>query len=59
MFEARDLFDHIWYHEQQLLPFYDRYLKGADNGYENQAKVSIYVRGDEAYRDEKAWPLSQ
>jgi hypothetical protein len=59
VFEAHDLFDHIWYHEQQLLPFYDRYLKGADNGYENQAKVSIYVRGDEAYRDEKAWPLER
>ena len=59
VFEAHDLFDHIWYHEQELLPFYDRYLKGKKNGYESRAPVKVYVRGQEEYRAEKEWPLKR
>ncbi len=59
VFEAHDYFDRIDYHEAELLPFYDRYLKGADNGYERRAPVKLYVRGAEAYRDEREWPLDR
>jgi len=59
VFDAHDQFDHVEYHDQYLLPFYDRYLKGLDNGYEKSAKVKIYVRGDEQYREEKEWPLKR
>ena len=59
VFEAHDYFDRIDYHEAELLPFYDRYLKGAENGYEKQAPVKLYVRGAEAYREEREWPLAR
>ncbi len=59
VFEAHDYFDRIDYHEAELLPFYDRYLKGKDNGYERQAPVKLYVRGAEAYREEREWPLAR
>ena len=59
VFEAHELFDRIDYHEQELLPFYDHYLKGKKNGYPNRAPVRLYVRGDEEYREEKEWPLKR
>ena len=59
VFEAHDYFDRIDYHEAELLPFYDRYLKGMDNGYERQAPVKLYVRGAGTYREEREWPLAR
>ena len=59
VFEAHDYFDRIDYHEAELLPFYDRYLKARRNGYERQAPVKIYVRGTEEYREEREWPLKR
>jgi predicted acyl esterase len=59
VFEAHDLFDKIEYHETELLPFYDHYLKGAKNGAMDGAPVKLYVRGLEAYRDEAEWPLKR
>ncbi len=59
VFEAHELFDQISYHEQELLPFYDHYLKGIDNGYPDRAPVKLYVRGIEAYREEAEWPLAR
>ena len=59
VFEAHDRFDRIDYHEAELLPFYDRYLKGIDNGYERQAPVKLYLRGAEEYREEAEWPLAR
>ena len=59
VFEAHELFDRIDYHETELLPFYDYYLKGIKNGYPDRAPVRLYIRGDEEYREEKEWPLKR
>jgi uncharacterized protein len=59
VFEAHEMFDEIDYHETELLPFYDHYLKGRKNGYPDRAPVRLYIRGDEAYREEKEWPLKR
>ncbi len=56
VFEAHDQFDHISYHEQELLPFYDRYLKGRENGWEDRPAVRVYVTGGGEWRDLEAWP---
>jgi uncharacterized protein len=58
-FEAHDLFDKIEFHEKELLPFYDRYLKGAKNGFMDGPPVKLYVRGAETWRDESEWPLKR
>ncbi|MPY70131.1 MAG: CocE/NonD family hydrolase [Alphaproteobacteria bacterium] len=52
-------FDTIEFHEEFLLPFYDRYLKGMENGYEDLPPVRVYVNGAEAWREEKGWPLKR
>lgn len=36
VFEAHEQFDRIDFHERVLLPFYERFLKGRDTGYETQ-----------------------
>lgn len=57
VFEAHDQFDHIEYHERELLPFYDRYLKGKKNGWEKRPEVRLYVNGRGEWREEEAWPV--
>jgi predicted acyl esterase len=57
VFEAHDQFDHISYHETELLPFYDYYLKGKKNGYEERPNVRLYVTGRGEWREEEEWPL--
>ncbi len=57
VFEAHDQFDHISYHETELLPFYDFYLKGKKNGYEDRPNVRLFVTGKEEWREEEEWPL--
>lgn len=59
VFEAHDQFEQIEYHEQELLPFYDRFLKAADASEIPGAPVKLYVRGVEQYRDEAEWPLAR
>jgi predicted acyl esterase len=54
--EAHHLFDTIEFHEKELLPFYDHFLKGIDNGFMDGPPVKLFVRGDNSYRDETAWP---
>lgn len=56
VFEAHDQFDHISYHEAELLPFYDRYLKGRTNGWEDRPEVRLHVGGRNEWREESAWP---
>ena len=56
-FEAHKMFDQIEFHEKECLPFYDHYLKGIDNGFMSGAPVKIFVRGANAWREEKEWPL--
>ena len=56
VFEAHDQFDHISYHEAELLPFYDRYLKGKKNGWEKRPNVRVHVGGANEWREDAAWP---
>lgn len=43
----------IWDMRQE---FYDKFLKGMDNGFENTPPVRIFVIGDNDWRDEEEWP---
>jgi putative CocE/NonD family hydrolase len=42
-----------------LLRFFDRWLKGMSNGIDREPPVRIFVMGDNAWRDEPAWPLAR
>jgi putative CocE/NonD family hydrolase len=55
--DVHHAFDTIEFHDEFLLPFYDRYLKGFDNGYDSEPPVRLYVNGAEEWRAEKQWPL--
>ena len=44
------------FHERVLVPFYDRYLKGIDNGYEQRPDVEYAVRGSTLTRSATSWP---
>lgn len=39
--------------------FLDHYLKGVDNGIENDSPVHVFVMGSNKWRKEKDWPLPQ
>ena len=39
--------------------WYDRHLKEADNGLDDEAPIRIFVMGDNAWRDEWEWPLAR
>lgn len=41
------------------LKWFDRWLKGMDNGVDEEDPVSIFVMGDNAWRGEKEWPLAR
>ena len=56
VFEAHDQFDHIWYHEAELLPFYDYHLKGKKNGWEKRPPVRLHVGGRDEWREDEVWP---
>jgi uncharacterized protein len=46
-------------YDEIILRWMDHYLKGADNGVEKEKPVRIFVMGDDAWRDEEAWPLAR
>ncbi len=46
----------IWEMRQE---FYDKYLKGIDNGFEKKPPVRIFVIGDNDWRYESEWPLAR
>jgi putative CocE/NonD family hydrolase len=41
------------------LRFYDRYLKGIQNGVDDEPPVKIFVMGENAWRNENEWPLAR
>jgi predicted acyl esterase len=43
----------------QLLRWYDHWLKGNDTGIMDEPPVNIFVRGRELYRPENEWPLAR
>ena len=55
-FEAHRMFDQIEFHENELKPFYDLHLKGANNGFMDSAAVKLYVRGANVWRAQDDWP---
>lgn len=57
--EAHHLFDTVEFHEVELLPFYDHYLKGFDNAYPQRPPVRLFIRGEQRLRDENEWPLAR
>ncbi len=59
VFEAHELFDTIEFHEQELKPFYDHYLKGIDTGWEKRPNVRLQVRQANRVRESKDWPLKE
>ena len=42
-----------------FLRWFDRWLKGIDNGVAADDPVQIFVMGDNAWRNEKEWPLAR
>jgi len=54
--EAAHLFDQPDFHERELLPFYDHFLKGVPNGVMEGPPVRLFVRGVDQYRSEQEWP---
>lgn len=56
VFEVHEMFDQISFHEQEMLPFYDRYLKGKKTAYDSRPPIRLYVRGREEYRADRSWP---
>jgi putative CocE/NonD family hydrolase len=55
-FEACAEFEAVPFHRDVLAPFYDRFLKGLDNGFELQAPVQVFVRGAQCLENHAAWP---
>jgi predicted acyl esterase len=41
---------------QEKIRFFDRYLKGIDNGLENEPPIFIYVMNGDGWRYENEWP---
>lgn len=39
--------------------WWDRWLKGIDNGVEHEPPVAIYVMGDDEWRHETEWPIAR
>ncbi len=45
--------------DAERLRFFDRYLKGIENGIENDPPVLIYVMNGDGWRTENEWPLAR
>lgn len=57
--EAHELFTEIDFHRETMLPFYDHYLKDADNGWkESTPDVKYWVYGRDDFREDTSWPPS-
>ena len=41
------------------LRWYDHWLKGIENGIDQEAPIRIFVMGDDRWRDEQEWPLER
>lgn len=46
-------------HDGICLRFFDRWLKDARNGVDDEAPVRVFVMGRNVWRDEAAWPLAR
>lgn len=41
------------------LRFFDRWLKGIDDGYDDEPPVQVFVMGEDVWRSENEWPLTR
>ncbi|HEY8578703.1 MAG TPA: CocE/NonD family hydrolase [Beijerinckiaceae bacterium] len=55
-FEACAEFEAVPFHRDVLAPFYDRFLKGLENGFERRAPVEVHVRGADRMERHATWP---
>jgi len=58
-FLPQDLRWHAYWLKSVELRWYDYWLKGIDNGMMNEPPVHVFVMGENRWRREQAWPLSQ
>ncbi|MDX2058339.1 MAG: CocE/NonD family hydrolase [Gemmatimonadales bacterium] len=56
---ARDVGDARRGHEELYLRWFDRWLKGVDNGIDREPPLHIYVMGKNQWRAEREWPLAR
>lgn len=59
MHTPQQIYGNPGFHEEYLLPWYDHWLKGVDNGVMDGPPIRLYIHGEEAYRDEQEWPLAR
>ncbi|HEY7411206.1 MAG TPA: CocE/NonD family hydrolase [Vicinamibacteria bacterium] len=43
-------------YDETILRFMDRHVRGLDNGLDGEKPVRVFVMGEDAWRDEDAWP---
>ncbi len=46
-------------HDALLLRWFDVYLRGEERGFEHEKPVTIFVMGDNRWREEDDWPLAR
>jgi predicted acyl esterase len=54
--KAQEEFEDPAFHERVLLPWYEHWLKGVENGVMDGPPVRLWVSGADEYRDESEWP---
>jgi putative CocE/NonD family hydrolase len=55
-FSSMQDFADVAFHKKYLLPFYDRYLKGIETGFESRPNVEYAVRNTGTVRAFESWP---
>jgi len=48
-----------WQFHQQMIRWFDHWLKGEENGVMEEAPVQLWINGAERQRDEQEWPLAR
>jgi putative CocE/NonD family hydrolase len=46
-------------HRALQLRWFDRYLKGLDNGVDQEPPIDLFIMGDNEWRQEEEWPLAR
>jgi len=54
--ETQRLFADADFHREELLPWYDRHLKGVDNAVMGRPAVRFFVQGEDKVREAADWP---
>ncbi len=45
-------------YDETVLRFMDRYLRGIDNGLDNEKRARVFVMGENAWREGDGWPIA-